>query len=183
MATLNILWHFFIVAVLRNGKTNKFVLPLSTLTLRSTCDILFRQAWENLTFLQGRRDHAESVTTTSDYDERKTVRALQEWIDSCLNMSLKAELLREIFYHEFDFSRNVGSNLHTQNAIDSSVDIYFRIWRVLFKILFHPAMKDFIIPDVKSILIDRMYLKMENHLIFHTGILLILFGFISFNFL
>ena len=130
MATLNILWHFFIVAVLRNGKTNKFVLPLSTLTLRSTCDILFRQAWKNLIFLQGRRDHAESVTTTSDYDERKTVRALQEWIDSCLNMSLKAELLREIFYHEFDFSRNVSSNLQTQNAIDSSVDIYFRISNV-----------------------------------------------------
>ena len=30
-------------------------------------------------------------------------------------------------------------------------------------------MKEFILPDVKSILVDRMYLKMEEHLNYHRG--------------
>ena len=94
--------------------------------------------------------------------------AMREWIDSSINLTLRSELLSKVFYHEFDFNRDTDRNEETDDE-NSNVDAYFLIWRVLFKILYHPNMKSFILPDVKSIIIDRMYLKMQQHLEHHLS--------------
>ena len=56
---------------------------------------------------------------------------------------------------------------------DNDDDAYFKVWPLLFKFLYHPSMKQFNIPDFKSILIDRMYMEMEDHLVSHRGKILI----------
>ena len=94
--------------------------------------------------------------------------AMREWIDSSINLTLRSELLSKVFYHKFDFNREVDHNEEKDND-NTNVDAYFLIWRVLFKILYHPNMKSFILPDVKSIIIDRMYLKMQQHLEHHLS--------------
>ena len=101
-------------------------------------------------------------------DEMMVEDVLREWIDSSLNVTLRSELLTKIFHHEFDFSNRHEPNIEIDNDT-SHVDSYFRVWRTLFKVIYHPNMKYFIIPDVKSIIVDRMYLKMQDHLKYHTS--------------
>ena len=125
---------------------------LQTLAVRKVCDIIYGQIWGDLNCLL-------SVDL---------IASMQEWIDTCLNIPLRIELLRTAFLHEFGFE---SSSSDPPNDTDCP-DLYFQVWRVLFKIIYHPAMKEFILPDVKSILVDRMYLKMEEHLNYHRGIVL-----------
>ena len=120
---------------------------LQTLAVRTVCDMIYGHIWGNLKCLL-------SVDL---------IASMQAWIDTYLNVPLRIELLRRAFLHEFGFSSD------PPNDTDSP-DLYFQVWRVIFKIIYHPAMKEFILPDVKSILVDRMYLKMEEHLNYHRGI-------------
>ena len=94
--------------------------------------------------------------------------SMQAWIDTYLNVPLRIELLKRAFLHEFGFESN---SIDSPNDTDCP-DLYFQVWRVIFKIIYHPSMKEFILPDVKSILVDRMYLKMEEHLNYHRGIVM-----------
>ena len=129
---------------------------------------MFRQVWKHLISLQSRSETFDSKLAF-DQEDKRIERILQEWIDSSLNITLRSELLRKIFYHEFQFSQDVGSNPRIQNDT-ADVDLYFRVWRQLFKILYHLSMKEFIVPDVKTIHVDRMYLNMEKHLRYQEGI-------------
>ena len=96
------------------------------------------------------------------------IASMQEWIDTYLNVPLRIELLMRAFHHEFGFESKSSDPPNDTEC----PDLYFQVWRIIFKILYHPAMKEFILPDVKSILVDRMYLKMEEHLNYHRGIVL-----------
>ena len=129
---------------------------------------MFRQVWKHLISLQSRSEIFDSKLTL-DREDKHIERILQEWIDSSLNITLRSELLRKIFYHEFQFCPDMESNPRIQ-CDTGDVDSYFRVWRQLFKILYHPSMKEFIVPGVKAIHVDRMYLNMEKHLRFHEGI-------------
>ena len=91
-----------------------------------------------------------------------------EWIDNSLNISLRTELLTKVFYHQFDFDTKDDIEQET-NSDNFHVDSYFRIWRSLFNVLYHPSMKSLVIPDVKSIIVDRMYLQMQQHLDYHLS--------------
>ena len=147
----------------------KCILPLFELTLRRTCDILYRQLSKNLIFPRY-KSNLFGVGSRFHGDCKDIEKDVQKWINFCLNLPIRIELLSHTFYHDFNFDLEVAENLQYHN-VNSSIDAYFRIWPVLFKILYHPAMQEFIVPDVKSILIDRMYLKMEDHLVYHKGIL------------
>ena len=148
-------------------RTLNCILPLSTLASRTICDTLFRQVWKHLISLQSRSEMFNSKLAF-DREDKQIERILQEWIDSSLNITLRAKLLKKIFYHEFQFCLDVESNPLIENDT-GDIDSYFRVWRQLFKILYHFSMKDFIIPDVKAIHVDRMYLNMEKHLMYHKG--------------
>ena len=100
--------------------------------------------------------------------EKWRIHSLQEWLEQGLNLFVRSELLNRAFQHEFNFGNEIGMNLQRYN-INSCTDAYFKVWPVIFKVLFHPAIQEFVIPDVKSILIDRMYIKMQEHLVYHTG--------------
>ena len=132
------------------------------------CDTMFRQIWKHLINLQSRSETFNSKMAF-DQEDQRIERILQEWIDSSLNITLRSELLRKIFYHEFQFYQEEEPNPRIQNDT-GDVDSYFRVWRQLFKILYHPSMKEFIVPDVKTIHVDRMYLNMEKHLLYQEGI-------------
>ena len=93
------------------------------------------------------------------------ITSMEAFIDAYLNVPLRIELLTRAFHHEFRFE---STPFDLQNDTDSP-DLYFQVWRIIFQILYHPSMKEFILPDVKSILVDRMYLKMEEHLNYHRG--------------
>ena len=127
---------------------------------------MFRQVWKHLISLQSELFNSKLAF---DKEDKHIEQILQEWIDSSLNITMRAELLRKIFYHEFQFCPAVESNPRIQNDT-GDVDAYFRVWRQLFKILYHPNMKEFIVPDVKAIHVDRMYLNMEKNLTYHKGI-------------
>ena len=150
--------NFLIVLDLGRGKSETPSTLLS-ITLKRTCDILFRQVWKL---------KLEIGMENLKIEENMVEDAMREWIDSSINLTLRSELLSKVFYHEFDFNRDTVRNEETDND-NSNVDAYFLIWRVLFKILYHPNMKTFILPDVKSIIIDRMYLKMQKHLEHHLS--------------
>ena len=98
-------------------------------------------------------------------DNVDLITSIQVWIDTYLNVPLRIELLKRAFHHEFGFE---SKSFDLPNDTESP-DLYFQVWRIIFKIIYHPAMKEFILPDVKSILVDRMYLKMEEHLNYHRG--------------
>ena len=135
-------------------------MPLSTITLKRACDVLYHQVW-NLQLEM-------SMPKDINVDEMIVEGVLREWIDSNLNITLRSELLIKIFLHEFDFSNRHEPNNEMGNDT-SHVDSYFRVWRTLFKIIYHPSMKFFIIPDVQSIIVDRMYLKMQDHLKYQSS--------------
>ena len=129
---------------------------LQTLAVRKVCDMIYGHIWGNMKCPLIQTDYIDLITS------------MQAWIDAYLNVPLRIELLKRAFHHEFRFE---SKSFDLQNDTDSP-DLYFQVWRIIFKIIYHPAMKEFILPDVKSILVDRMYLKMEEHLNYHRGIVL-----------
>ena len=132
------------------------VSKLQTLTVRMLCDIIYRYIWDNLKCALIQTDSVDLIAS------------MQMWIDTYLNVPLRIELLKRTFFHEFGFE---SKSFEPPNDTDGT-NLYFQVWRIIFQILYHPAMKEFILPDVKSILVDRMYLKMEDHLNYHRGIVL-----------
>ena len=125
--------------------------------------MLYRQLSKNLVFTPFKNDLLRCDSYFNSNCEK-----IQQWIDLSLNLPIRMKLLSYSFHHEFNFFQEVGPNLQHHNIL-SSVDAYFKSWPVVFKILYDPFMKELTIPDVKSILIDRMYLNMEKHLVYHTG--------------
>ena len=138
-------------------------LTLSSIALSQICDILFSKVWK----LKLIATKSENVNA----EENEIESSIQKWIDSNLNIGLRSELLTKVFYHQFDFDNEIDPNKEIDDD-NNHVDSYFTIWRALFKVLYHPSMKSLIIPDVKSIIVDRMYLKMQTHLKYHMSKLL-----------
>ena len=138
-------------------------LPLSSIALSRICNVLFFHVWK----LKLVASKSENVNAKENAIEN----SIRKWIDINLNIGLRTELLTKVFYHQFDFDSKVDSEKEIDND-NNHVDSYFTIWRTLFKVLYHPCMKSLIIPDVKSIIVDRMYLKMQTHLNYHQSKLL-----------
>ena len=135
-------------------------LTLSSIALNRICNILFFQVGK----VKLIASKSENIAT----EENVVESSIRNWIDSNLNIGLRTELLTKVFYHQFDFDSVIDPNTETDDE-NNHVDSYFTIWRTLFKVLYHPSMKSLIIPDVKSIIVDRMYLKMQTHLSYHRS--------------
>ena len=156
-------------------RPGQHIRSLYELSLETTCDNLYCQLSRNVVFRQFHNDMAmpdemarTAIKTEDERLEKSRIHSLREWLEETLNLFVRSELLNRAFQHEFNFGNEIGKNLQSYN-INCCSDAYFKVWPVIFKVLFHPAMQEFVIPDVKSILIDRMYLKMEEHLVYHTG--------------